>query len=171
MAKAKRPPLPVGLQAEVFFRDQWLCHVCRRPVILHWALKRLAVLVASEVPSAHPAYWTATWRRDAAPLLDELAASIDHVAAFSKGGAHDISNFAAICARCNARKSASTRDAFIAASKPWAVKGKYGEPQDWDGLSSVFLALARQASDLTAVERQWLAVLDRHLSVSNRAGR
>jgi hypothetical protein len=36
------------------------------------------------------ARWNPQWRRDASPLLDELAASVDHVRADSKGGAHDL---------------------------------------------------------------------------------
>ena len=40
------------------------------------------------------------------------------------------------------------------------IKGKYGEPQHWDGVSSLFMVLAdRQASGLTASERAWLQVL------------
>jgi len=40
------------------------------------------------------------------------------------------------------------------------VKGKYGEPQFWDGLSSMFVILALRFSDkLTAGEREWLRAL------------
>ena len=42
-------------------------------------------------------------------------------------------------------------------------KGKYGEPQHWDGLSSLFLMLAeRDPPALTASERGWLRALSSH---------
>ena len=109
MPATKRPPIPIPLQVQVYFRDAWLCHVCRKPVIFHLALKHLAGLVQQRLPGAKLAYWDPTWRRDQAPLLDELAASIDHIEAFSRGGVHGLENFATICARCNARKSAIQR--------------------------------------------------------------
>ena|SRR5438445_4483194 len=84
MPATKRPPIPVPLQVQVYFRDAWLCHVCRKPVIFHLALKYLAGLVQQRLPEATLAYWNPTWRRDQAPLLDELAASIDHFEAFSR---------------------------------------------------------------------------------------
>ena len=105
MATRQRRPIPIATQVEVYFRDAWLCHLCHRPVILHLALKHAAEAVHRTYPDAPLAYWIGTWSRDAAPLLDELAASIDHVEAFSRGGADEISNYAAVCARCNARKS------------------------------------------------------------------
>lgn len=41
------------------------------------------------------------------------------------------------------------------------VKGKYGEPQHWDGLSGVFLMLAqRDPVGLTASEKGWLKALN-----------
>ena len=40
------------------------------------------------------------------------------------------------------------------------IKGKYGEPQHWDGLASVFVALAeRHRAALTAGEKDWLKIL------------
>jgi hypothetical protein len=40
------------------------------------------------------------------------------------------------------------------------VKGKYGEPQHWDGLSSVFIMLAgRFPEKLTSGEKEWLKAL------------
>ena len=32
--------IPYQIQAEVFFRDRWLCSHCRRPTIFHLALKK-----------------------------------------------------------------------------------------------------------------------------------
>jgi 5-methylcytosine-specific restriction endonuclease McrA len=155
-----RPSVSVSTQIEVLFRDAWLCHLCRRPVILHVALKRLQHFVQKADPDARVAYWQTNWRRDAAPLLDELAASVDHVEAFSRGGAHDTSNFRAVCARCNARKSARDTKRYLDAARPWKVKGKHGEPTAWDGLSSVFVLMASQAPEsLSPGERTWLKEL------------
>jgi hypothetical protein len=40
------------------------------------------------------------------------------------------------------------------------IKGKYGEPKDGDGLTSVFVMLAdRDPARLTADEREWLKAL------------
>jgi hypothetical protein len=40
------------------------------------------------------------------------------------------------------------------------IKGKYGEPQHWDGLTALFVVLAqRDRSGLTLSERDWLKVL------------
>ena len=150
----------------MLFRDRWLCYLCRRPVIFNLALKRLTALVKHSYPDLSVAYWHANWRRDAAPLLDELAASIDHVKASTKAGAHDASNFAAICARCNARKSAKDLATFQRELRPWRVKSKYGEPVAWDGMAAVFVSLAQQnPTELTATERAWLAALATHLAV------
>lgn len=153
------------MQVAVLFRDRWLCHLCRRPVVLHLALKCLRDFVALRCPGIPLAYWHGNWRRDAAPLLDELGASIDHVKAFAHGGAHDVSNFAAVCARCNARKGARLREDYLAEARPWRVKGKHGEPVTWDGLSSLFLALARDRPEaLSATEKRWLAAIEQQFA-------
>ena len=42
------------------------------------------------------------------------------------------------------------------------VKGKYGEPHDWDGLSQIFVVLAKSHShELTVSDKQWLAAITR----------
>jgi hypothetical protein len=101
------------------------------------------------------AYFNLNWRRDAAPLLDHMGAVVDHVEAFSKGGAHDESNFATACNKCNARKSAGGPKE---PKRP--VKGRYGEPTAWDGLSQVFVALvARPGAVITSSEAAWYKAL------------
>jgi hypothetical protein len=130
------------------------------------AFKLLTETTAQALPGVTLAYWNPQWRRDAAPLLDELAACIDHVVAYSKSGQHDVANFATACARCNQRKSARDRDAFLADMQPWQVKGKHGEPTAWDGLAALFVSLTRQISrELTATEKAWLKALEVRLSV------
>jgi hypothetical protein len=115
-------------------------------------------------PELRLAYWHERWRRDEAPLLDELAASVDHVEPFSKGGNHSAANFATVCSRCNARKSAISKERFLSVTKPWEVKGKHGEPTLWDGLASAFVVLAKSRQrELSASERQWHAALSARL--------
>ncbi len=161
--RRRRPSVPYTVQLQVYFRDRWLCYLCRSPLIFPPALSRLAALVGGDSGVPVPAYFNAQWRRDKAPLLDELACSVDHVEAFATGGAHGIENFAAICARCNARKSSRKKDEYLTKAKPWKVHGKHGEPTEWDGLVSVFMTLADGASDLSSTERNWLRALRLHL--------
>ncbi|MGH7906668.1 MAG: HNH endonuclease signature motif containing protein [Candidatus Binataceae bacterium] len=105
-------------------------------------------------------YYHAHWTRDGAPLLDELGAVIDHVHAFSAGGANTGDNLATSCAKCNGRKSAAPMDEWSKRPQRKPIKGKYGEPQYWDGLSSVFVILAqRDLARLTASEKDWLKAL------------
>jgi len=40
------------------------------------------------------------------------------------------------------------------------VKGKYGEPEHWDGFSTLFMVLARGKRDLARSEKGWLCALD-----------
>jgi hypothetical protein len=107
------------------------------------------------------AYHDPRWRRDRAPLLDHLGAVVDHREAFARGGAHDVSNFVTACNKCNARKNTAPIDAFTSRSPLGPVKGKYGEPTAWDGMSTVFVVLAKNnAADLSDREREWLSALE-----------
>ena len=165
-----RAPIPFATQVTIFTRDAWLCHVCHRPTIFPLALKLAAEMVAAALPDLALAWWNPQWRRDAAPLLDELAACIDHVEAHANGGSNDPANLATICARCNARKSAKAKEAFITELNPWRVKGKHGEPRQWDGLSSLFVVLAaRSPRALTPTERKWLEALQAHTAGGTRS--
>jgi hypothetical protein len=104
-------------------------------------------------------YHDPRWRRDRAPLLDHLGAVVDHVEAFSRGGAHDEANFVTACNKCNARKNNRVVEEFQRAISPRPVKGRYGEPTHWEGFSTIFLVLARDRRDLSASERAWFAAL------------
>jgi hypothetical protein len=55
-------------------------------------MKFLEEYVRAHGMDAPLAYFHPNWRRDAAPLLDELGASVDHVEAHSKGGTSTIEN-------------------------------------------------------------------------------
>ena len=94
------------------------------------------------------AYHHANWSRQGAPLLDLLGAVIDHIEAFSTGGASDIENLATACNKCNGRKGSATLDKWDERVMDKPIKGKYGEPQGWDGLSTMFVILAQLVVDL-----------------------
>lgn len=156
-----RSPIPYDVAVRVYFRDGWLCSHCRRPTVFHLALKLLGERVARSLPDIPLAYWDERWRRDQSPLLDQLAASIDHVEAFSSGGAHTEVNFATICMKCNVRKGTRTREQHLALDVPRVVKGKYGEPTAWDGLAWTFVVLARETDrPLNVTEKRWLKAFE-----------
>ena len=161
MSEAERTHVPRSVQIAVYFRDHWLCFYCHRPTVFPPAFRLLAESIASELPDVPIAIWDGLWRRDKAPLLDELGACIDHIHSLAAGGAHDVSNFATCCNRCNARKSARSVVDYLEENPPWKVKGKYGEPEDWDGLASLFVVLARKAQrPLTTTEKNWLRAIE-----------
>jgi hypothetical protein len=106
------------------------------------------------------AYHDGHWTRRNAPLLDHMGAVIDHVKAHSQAGLNAAENLATACNKCNANKSNSPQDQFGMQSPRRPVQGKYGEPQEWDGLSTLFVILAeRNEDDLSASERDWLKQL------------
>ena len=110
--------------------------------------------------AANLAYYHPHGTRRDAPLLDELGAAIDHIQAFSTGGACSQENFRTACWKCNVRKSDAPLTTWEQRGKRSPVKGKYGEPKDWDGLAALFILLAeRDRSRLTASERDWLRAL------------
>ena len=154
-----RPPLSKELQLRVFRRDKWVCRWCNRPVIFAPIMR----LIESETRKGgrhEPlSYYHAHWTRDGAPLLDELGAVIDHVDAHSTGGSSAEQNLATACCKCNGRKSAASMKDWAKRPRRRPIKGKYGEPQHWDGLSGFFVVLAQRDLDLRASEKAWLKVL------------
>jgi 5-methylcytosine-specific restriction endonuclease McrA len=123
-ARVSRKPLAYALQVRVFRRDGWLCRWCHRPVVFAPALRVLDQLARDRGHVGPLAYHDPRWRRDRAPLLDHLAAVVDHVEAFSLGGAHDETNFVTACNKCNARKNNIAVTEFQQAAPAQAVKGK-----------------------------------------------
>jgi hypothetical protein len=94
-------------------------------------------------------------------LCSILGAVIDHIQAYSRGGAAAESNFVTACNKCNMRKSAIPAEEFSTRSPLRPVKGKYGEPAQWDGLSTLFMVLMKQAlSSASPTERDWLRALE-----------
>jgi hypothetical protein len=110
---------------------------------------------------SHPlACYDVRWRRDRAPLLDHLRAVIDHVKAHSRGGTANVDNFVTSCNKCNTRKSDAQADDFAKRSPLHRVKGKYGEPSDWDGLATLFVELVeRDPSIASSSELAWFRAL------------
>jgi len=172
MPRPNRQKIPIAKQVEVLFRDGWLCWLCHRPTVFPLAMKYLAEFVREKDYRTPIAFYDLRYRRDQAPILDHLACVIDHVEAFSRGGSHGGDNFKVACNKCNVRKSARAKEEYLAENPGKRVKGKYGEPQHWDGMASVFVVLARQAPDrLTLNERAWLQEIEKHLEKRALASR
>jgi 5-methylcytosine-specific restriction endonuclease McrA len=151
---------PKPTQVAVFRRDAWLCRWCNRPVIFPPAMKYLVVELQASGNATPLAYYHPNWTRAHAPLLDELGAVVDHVEAFSGGGPTEIANLATACNKCNARKSAATLADWARRPRHKPVRGRYGEPQQWDGLSSFFVLLAgRHGNAQNATDKAWLRAL------------
>ncbi len=157
--RRSRTSLSTELQVRVFRRDAWLCRWCHRPVVFAPALRLLECLAREHGHQGSLAYHDPRWRRDRAPLLDHLGAVVDHVIAFSRGGAHDESNFVTACNKRNARKNDSDVEGFRRSAPTRRVKGRYGEPAAWDGFSTLFVLLAQGRRDLSPSEQGWLAAL------------
>ena len=164
-----RKVLPKTAQLEIFRRDGWLCCWCKRPVIFSPVMKLLERELRQAGNATPLAYYHLHWTRANAPLLDLLGAVIDHVQAFSTGGGSEADNIVTACSKCNGRKSAAPMEKWNGRPIEKPIKGKYGEPQDWDGLSSLFVMLARRnPTALTASEKSWLQALDPPLSARLR---
>jgi hypothetical protein len=128
---------------------------CSRPRSSSWSNEFGTHGVAGPLAYFHP-----RWRRDAAPLLDELGASVDHVEAHALGGSSEINNLATICAKCNVRKGEFAAEEHQRRNPVKKVKGKHGEPLHWDGLAGLFIVLAAKHSEtITLTDKRWLAAL------------
>ena len=157
---AKRGLLSKKSQVRIFRRDHWLCYWCKRPVIFAPVMKCLELEIRKVGHCEPVAYYHAHWTRDTAPLLDELGAVLDHTKPFSSGGACNEDNLVTACNKCNGRKGSMSKDRWIQRPKRNPIKGKYGEPQIWDGLSALFMVFAqRNVAALTAGEKGWLKAL------------
>jgi len=124
-------------------------------------MKLLALEVKMAGNGERLAYYHRNGSREGSPLLDELGAALDHVDAFSTGGPCSEENLRTACWKCNVRKSSKATTEWDQREKRKPIKGKYGEPQHWDGFASVFVMLAeRHFAKLTVDERAaWLKAL------------
>ena len=158
--KRKRVKLSKNLQVAIFRRDGWLCCWCKKPVIFGPVMKLLEKEVRKSGCDEPLAYYHAHWTRHSSPLMDELGAVLDHVEPFANGGACDEQNLATACAKCNGRKSSASLEAWDKREKQRPIKGKYGEPQHWDGLSRIFVTLVNaDPGKLSSDEKGWLKAL------------
>jgi hypothetical protein len=163
----KKPRMTMELKLRVFKRDHWRCRHCGRPVVFHPTLRLLQVFV-EEYGFENVGYYHQTWANAYAPLLDHLGAVVDHTHPQSKGGLNTIGNLITSCNKCNV-----TRGAGKILPVPKLVKGKYGDPITWDGLSSLFIVLAnRDPVHVKKQERKWLhAMIHVRLDAQGRARR
>lgn len=162
-AARRRKQLSKQEQLTIFRRDGWLCCWCKKPVIFAPVMKLLEIETRASGSNQPLAYYHAHWTRDGSPLLDELGGVLDHVEAFSSGGPCDPENLVTSCAKCNGRKGAEPLGQWETRPKRNPIKGKYGEPQNWDGLTALFAVLAeRNVDKLTSGERDWLKAIKNH---------
>jgi len=160
-----RTKIPIATQVHVLFRDGWICHWCHRPTIFAPALKYVERLVEDNHYQRKVAYYDLRYRRDRAPLLDHLAAVIDHIQPYSKGGSHNEENLVTACNKCNARKSDRPANDYAEENPEKHVKSRYGEPRFWDGLASLFVIIGQQKEkQLTLQEREWLREIRAYLA-------
>jgi hypothetical protein len=132
------------------------------PVIFAPAMRLLEAWLATRLGavSLMPAYSNKNWRRDRAPLLDHLGAVVDHRAAHAAGGGPELSNLLTACNKCNIRKGDEVEDTHRRHHPLRIVRATHGEPTRWDGLSSIFLELARLLPEaLSNAERSWVDAL------------
>lgn len=157
----KRKAIPLDRQVRVLFRDKWLCHLCGYPTVFPLALKYLERLVMSREAVAGPfAYYHFRYRHDAAPMLDYLACVIDHRESHARGGSGEEENLVTACNKCNMRKSDRAYVEHIKKFPRKKVNARFGPPERWDGLSSVFVTLAKDSDEeLTLQERGWFKAL------------
>lgn len=106
------------------------------------------------------AYWSTAFNRRDSPLLDALAAAIDHVKPFSMGGTNDPTNLVTACNKCNTSKNSTALEKWRLTNPVKHIKSKYGDPVNWDGFSNLFLLLAERYPDIrVATETEWLEAL------------
>jgi hypothetical protein len=111
-------------------------------VILAQAMKYLAEEIRCDGNTPLRGYYHENWKREEAPLLDELGAVIDK---------RDGANPRTACWRCNTQRTADESER----TGP--------DMANWDGTSGVFVFLAKQKRHegrLTAYERELLIALE-----------
>jgi 5-methylcytosine-specific restriction endonuclease McrA len=146
------------LRVSIFRRDGWLCWWCKRPVVFAPVMKYLERELRRAGRDEPLAYYHSNWTREGAPLLDELGAVIDHVGPAASDGSYEPQQLVTSCWKCNVRKNSLST--WNQRKRRSPVNSKYGEPQHWDGLSTVFILLTESDPDqLTENEKAWLRAL------------
>ena len=152
--------------AEVFTRDRWTCHWCTYPVVFAPALKYLQEDLRRRGGNVPLVYYHFDFARLYAPLLNDLAAVIDHLSTGSRG-ADDVENLVTACNRCHTLKNnldePAWRDLTAELQKLRDLQSRGREmPAEWDGLSTIFLvALREDRSAASSSDLEWFEALTR----------
>ena len=101
----RRRAVPRMVQVRVFRRDCWLCRWCGRAVVFAPVMRYMEAFARAHGQAEPLAYFRDAWTRRDAPLLDHLAAVIDHVKPHALGGGNDEENLVTSCNKCNVRKN------------------------------------------------------------------
>jgi HNH endonuclease len=126
---------------QVWTADRWTCRYCEELVFFPPAFRAMASRFGNH------GYYHSNWKADHSPLLIRRGASVDHVVAVTRGGAHAMENFVTACWECNLKKG--NDEGWL--PKPQALG------TTWDGLLAVFKGLAAEGSD--GSERRWLKAI------------
>jgi hypothetical protein len=137
-----RLPISEEMALRTWIADCWTCRYCCELVFFPPAFRAMARRFGNH------GYWHPNWKADHSPLLIRRGASVDHVVAVTRGGAHDDANFVTACWECNLRKG--DQDGWV--PKPRPTSGV------WDGMLAVFVGLAITEPD--AAERCWLKTIE-----------
>ncbi len=89
--------------------------------------------------------------------MDELGAFVDHVEAFASGGRCEEQNLVTARCKCNGRETSAPLPAWDQREKRSPIKGKYGEPQHWDDLSTLFVVFGWITSRSTYIWGEGMA--------------
>jgi hypothetical protein len=126
----------------VWTADRWTCRYCEELVFFPPAFRAMARRFGNH------GYFHPNWKADESPLLIRRGASVDHVVAVTRGGAHGEANFVTACWECNLKKSNADG---------WAPSAETSSHRGWDGMLAVFKGLV--AADPDAAERRWLKAI------------
>jgi len=142
----KRKSISKRIQLEVWVRDNWTCRYCNNPVIFSPTLKLL-----DKISPTHGYYHTHGDEKKMIKKFCDLCATVDHKHPHSRGGAHNIDNFATACMNCNMKMNNKTNE---------EGKPKLKEKNDkigqtgWDGMSSLYLKLQRKPDSWTKLLKE-----------------
>jgi len=139
----RRVPISEEEALRVWSADCWACRYCEELVFFPPAFRAMARRFGNH------GYFHPNWKADHSPLLIKRGASVDHIIAVTRGGAHEQANFVTACWECNIRKNNA---------EGWLPRPqRCGEP--WDGMLAVFKGLTTAEPD--AAERRWLRAIQK----------
>ncbi len=162
--RTERTGVPPPVAAQVFKNGGWVCYWCEMPVIFHPAFKYLQLYVESRQYKEPLAYYDFRFARTRAPMLDELAAVVDHKVPVSKGGSNRPENLVTSCNKCNILKSNLDGAEWEKVRKGMQRRRVLDKPPRrapaWDGFVSLFIVMLRDnPRAATASEKEWYEAL------------